>query len=299
MTEPRHELAVGVALVGALVVLMLGLLWLQEFSLRGENVEVQVRFATVGGLGTGDPVHVRGIPMGKVDRVDLDTEGVLVDLMISRDANLTDEAEFQIGSLGFVGERFVSVEPGQGQPLNDTSGLVFEGKYEIAIPEMISQAQDLTAKLTMVLERADRLLAQVEEGGGLGETVVQTTRAAKLAADALESNAESFRKASTSMASVAERMDQFLAEHGESLGEGVEGLVALNTQVDSLVTRLIAVSDGTQGVLDALANQQGAAGKLIYDEKMGEDVQKSIETMRFLLEDLLRNPQRYLTVKIF
>jgi hypothetical protein len=56
---------------------------------------------------------------------------------------------------------------------------------------------------------------------------------------------------------------------------------------------------GTQDVITALKEQRGAAGKMIYDEEAGENLVQSLEKLRFLVEDLQRNPQRYLTVKIF
>ena len=69
--------------------------------------------------------------------------------------------------------------------------------------------------------------------------------------------------------------------------------------MDSLAARMVNVLDGTDEVLTALRDQKGAAGRMIYDEQAGEDLVQSLKQLRFLVEDLQRNPERYLTVKIF
>ena len=55
----------------------------------------------------------------------------------------------------------------------------------------------------------------------------------------------------------------------------------------------------TQQVLTALTEQKGPAGRMIYDEQAAENLVQTLEKLRFLVEDIQRNPERYLTVKVF
>lgn len=295
----RQEIAVGIALTVAVLVLLAGLLWLQEFQLRGATLTVRAVFPTVGGLDKGAPVHVRGIPMGDVLAIELRPTDVLVTMRVDGEVGFTDDARFLVGTQGLVGERFVDVHPGHGEPVRDLEQRVFQGRYEPAATEMVGQLETLTNEVLAFLERADRILADVEESGGLGETVAQTTRAARLAAEMLESSAPGLVSASRSMARAGERLDGFLDEHGDDLDKGAEGLAQAAVRLDSLTTQLAAVADGAADVIAALQEQQGTLGRMIYGEEMGENMEKSVETLRFLLEDIKRNPQRYLTVKVF
>jgi phospholipid/cholesterol/gamma-HCH transport system substrate-binding protein len=237
--------------------------------------------------------------MGDVTAVELRAEDVLVTLRLDREVTLTDEARFLVGTQGLVGERFVEVDPGRGQPVRDLAQRVFDGRHQPAATEMVGQLDLLNAKLLSFLERADRLLADVEAAGGLGETVAQTTRAARSAADMLERGADGFVSASESLGKAGKRIEGFLDEHGDDLDAGAQGFARAAGQLDSLTTQLTAVADGAEDVVAALREQEGTLGKLIYDEEMSENVAKSIETLRFILEDIKRNPQRYLTVKVF
>lgn len=69
--------------------------------------------------------------------------------------------------------------------------------------------------------------------------------------------------------------------------------------LDTLSRQLSSVLAGTEDIITALKNEEGPAGKMIFDEQAGENLVQTLEKLRFLVEDLQRNPERYLTVKIF
>jgi hypothetical protein len=95
------------------------------------------------------------------------------------------------------------------------------------------------------------------------------------------------------------RIDRFFDEHEEDLAAGAEGMARAASSLDTLATQLHGVLDDTQHVLTALKDQRGPAGKMIYDEEAGENLVQTLEKLRFLVEDIQRNPERYLTVKVF
>ena len=85
MPESRTELQVGVALVVALLILVSGIMWFEDYQLNADYQAVRAQFPSVGGLGVGDPVDVRGIKMGTVSRIDLGEIGVLVEFRLRDD----------------------------------------------------------------------------------------------------------------------------------------------------------------------------------------------------------------------
>ena len=299
MAHDRHEIQVGIAIVVAIAVLLFGLLWFQDYRFSAAHREVAARFPSAGGLGVGDPVHVRGIPMGKVDAVELNGSGVLVKMSIDRNVPLTSATSFSVGSQGLVGERLIEMEPGQGRPLADEELPIFDGRYELALSEMAGMFDQLNRRVGDFLETVDGLLQGIEAQGGLGPLLEETTKAARSAAKMMEENAANVRSATRDMAGVGSDLRQFMDAHGENLGRGVDGLATSATKLDSLLVQLGEIAEGTQKMIAALESQQGAAGKLIYDEEMGAQLEQSIDKLRFLIEDIQRNPQRYLTVKIF
>ncbi len=298
MPSRRTEIQVGIALVVALLLLIFGLSWFEDRQIGSTYHEIRVHFSAVGGLGAGDPVQVRGIAMGKVTDVSLDREGVMVHLRLKDDVTLRDDAVFSLGSAGIMGERMIAVEPGVGREV-DPSSRVFEGVYQAASTELVGQFEEFNQRVMDFLARADSLMAQAQEDQLLRRTLKSTARAAETAAEVLGENRDELRRSARSLAELSERFARFLAAHEDAMGQGVDNLARASGSLDSLTTRLGTVLEGTQEIVDALREQRGPAGRMIFDEAAGENLVKSLEQLRFLVEDLQRNPQRYLTVKIF
>lgn len=298
MKDSRQEIQVGLALIASIVVLIGGLMWFQGYRYDRDSMRVDVQFPAVGGLGAGDPVHVRGIPLGKVESVELAGEGVRVQLQLQRQVPLREDARFQVGSLGLMGERMVELEPGTGAAIPDPSGRVFEGEYSLAISEMMGEMEQIAAQLGTVLEQGQGVLLELGDGR-LHQTLAEATRAARLAGDMLADSGEDLKRASRSLASAGGQLDAFLTEHREGMGVAVQGAARGAAALDSLVGQLQRVSAGADSVLLAIREQRGALGRMVYDEEMGEDLESSVSQLRWLVEDIRRNPQRYLTVKIF
>jgi phospholipid/cholesterol/gamma-HCH transport system substrate-binding protein len=301
MARERYEIQVGIALVVAVLVLLTGLLWFKGYRFNREHMLARARFQSAGGLGIGDPVHVRGIPMGKVTDVELDLHGVIVSMSIERRVVLTDDARFFVGSQGIVGERLINIEPGIAKPLGapDLAERVFDGEYELALSELAGRFDTLNANLLGFLERMTMLLVDLEDRGGIGPMLEETTRAAQLAAKILGENAGDLRSVTKSMKSVSANLEGFMNDHGKAMGQGVDDMAAAAARMDSLITQLSTVAQGTNDLLTALREQDGTLGKLIYDEKMRDDVQASVDTLRKLVADILAHPERYLKIEIF
>jgi phospholipid/cholesterol/gamma-HCH transport system substrate-binding protein len=240
-------------------------------------------------------VHVRGIPMGKVKEVTLHEGSAGVDVVLEVDGSvrLTDAAIMEIQPVGLAGERILAIDPGFGKPV-DLATYTFKGVYSPAVTEMAGKFDGITARLTTVLERVDRLLAQVEEAGGLGDAVSHSTRAARGLADLVERNGDAFTSATRSMARLSAQLDSLIAGPGKRIAAGAEQIAAMSARLDTLVVELTRAADGAAAVLGAIRNQEGSAGRLVYDKTLIEEAEATIKDVRALLADIKRNPKRYL-----
>ena len=62
-----NEFAVGLAVLAALALVIGGALWLSETDVNQKQASYKARFRTVGGLGVGAPVTLRGVRVGRVE----------------------------------------------------------------------------------------------------------------------------------------------------------------------------------------------------------------------------------------
>ncbi len=290
----RQEIQVGVVVIFALVVLVAGLLFLQNVRLRQSTQLVKVHFTNVGGLSTGDPVHVRGIPLGKVSDIQLVDKGVIVSCQVDGRVRIRRDAVFHISSVGLVGERVLALDPGTGEPIAHSEDHVFEGIYDFSMPELAGQMAELGDRFSDFLDHLEKTMDTLDEDDGLAAILREATRASRELASFFEDNQAQMQETSRNVASMTARMDDFLDAHADSLGKSLDRLPASMSRVDSLLARLDRVTEDSRILLAAINEQDGAVGKLIHDKELGAKVEDSILQVNALIADIRRNPQRYL-----
>jgi len=297
-SRSRQEIHVGLMVIAALVLLIAGLLYLQEIRVRRESQQILVHLNSVGGLSAGDPVHVRGIPLGKVGRIELQDKGVLVVCEIDRRVAIREDASFHVSSVGLVGDRILSLDPGTGEKISSTQDRIFQGSYDYSMPELAGQMAGLGQRFDEFLDRLETTMDSLDADGGLASTLHQTTRAVQGLADFLEENRSQLNTTVANVASLTGQIDTFLSAHGDSLGRAIDRFPATLDRTDSLLVQLDAVAANTQRLLDAINEQEGTVGTLIHDREMAEEMKDSIRQMHALVEDIRRNPQRYLNLTV-
>jgi phospholipid/cholesterol/gamma-HCH transport system substrate-binding protein len=100
--------------LAAIVILILGVTWLKEFSLSNKVRVWHVRFPQAGGLGKSDEVQVNGIRKGSVSEMKLVGDEVLVDLALATDVTLTSDSRVSIRNVGLMGEKIIARRSAHG-----------------------------------------------------------------------------------------------------------------------------------------------------------------------------------------
>ena len=90
----RNEVVVGIVLIAGILLLVFGTIWLKGMRLGEEEAEVRARFREVGQLLTGSSVKFRGVPIGRVEDIQLEPGGgaVVVTMLVDADVRLPAES---------------------------------------------------------------------------------------------------------------------------------------------------------------------------------------------------------------
>ena len=102
----NHEVAVGIAVLAGIALIIFGIIFLQGMRLGAEDVEVQARFREVGQLLEGGTVKLRGVPIGRVEAIELEPSGngVLVTLSVRSDVRLPPDPAVVISPESLFGD---------------------------------------------------------------------------------------------------------------------------------------------------------------------------------------------------
>ena len=70
-------------------------------------------------------------------------------------------------------------------------------------------------------------------------------------------------------------------------------------RLDHLAVRLDSLRGAMQSVTTKVDRGQGTLGKLVNDDKLYTDLNSSVQSFKTLVEDIKKNPKKYLSVHIF
>ncbi len=331
----RNDLAVGITVLLAVVVVVAAGLWLGQWSPGGARDLATARFRTTGGVGVGDPVVLRGVKVGRVEAIRLaDGEWVEADLRLDRDAPLPDAPIAIASSASLFGEWQVALldaaqapdDPEVRRLLAEASatGGAWPGATLPDIGQLTAQASRIAGDVASVTDRIEGLVDSTTVDD-LRQSVVALRRSAeRLAAftdrqtsalDRLVGNATS---SSDGVLRASGHLEATLARLDSSTGSGeISALVAdaraaaADLRAASGDTRLFAgtVSGERGRVVSVLANAdslfarlsrgEGTLGLLSRDSTLYREATLTVVQLRTLLADIQANPRRYFRFSVF
>ena len=114
-----NEFAVGLAVLAALALVIGGALWLSETDVNQKQASYTARFRTVGGLGVGGPVTLRGVEVGRVEAIRLvENEWVETEFSIDRSVELPRKPAVISASASLFGEWSANIVPFEPLPMD-------------------------------------------------------------------------------------------------------------------------------------------------------------------------------------
>jgi len=298
MTTRAREIQVGVTVLVALGVTLWGATWLKEQSLHRRVKVWKVTFPQTGGLANSDEVQVNGIRMGNVSDVQLLGDHVLVKLALASNVTLTTDSRVAIRNIGLMGEKVIAVDlRTTGVPYTPRDTIV--GVYEKGIPEVMAgmgETVDAVAALSVQLKN---IADAMERSGTLDQTLTNfrsSSEELKLAVSqnraVLNETMQNLRASSRTAKSLTSDREAQLRHTLDSFERSAASMERLTVQLDSVRISL-------QSVTGKVDRGEGTLGKLVNDEKLYNDARQSVTALHQLIEDIKKNPRKYISLKVF
>jgi phospholipid/cholesterol/gamma-HCH transport system substrate-binding protein len=296
-TSRRAAIQVGITGVLALALLLFGVVWIKEYRLGQKKIDFTAHFEEVGNLSVGDPVSVRGVRKGAVTQVTLQDQGVRVDFTVDRDVILHPDASLRVANIGFMGEKFLALDPGSAAGRYDGKKPI-PGRFQSGVPEVIAGAGDLLTEATELSSRLNLMLDSLDPA--------TIERAAKNMAQASESlnhtlsrNQDDLRQAVTDFRAAAHDLKAIAAANKGQVSTSVQDFGEASRKLSNLADQLSATATSLDRVVDRIDSQQGTLGKAIADSTLYQEMRETLRNTNDLVKDIKKNPKRYLKIGLF
>jgi len=258
-----QETRVGLFVLCGLVALAIVTVLLGDIHIE-KRYKIKIIFSDTSGLPEKAQVRRAGVVVGKVTDIKLVEDKAQVVASIRRDVKIHKDAQARIVSFGIVGTKYLEITSGsEEEPLledGDTIMGIEPVSIDRAVEEVLLGVGDLVKKI--------KEIGKEEELG------------------------KSLRLILDNMGDVTEKLNRALGPGGRELNETIKNLRQLTTNMreitDSLDQETIANSlekldktlDEVARVAEKLNKGEGTIGRLLTDERMGEQIEEVVESLQ-------------------
>jgi phospholipid/cholesterol/gamma-HCH transport system substrate-binding protein len=290
--------------VGLFVILGVGLTLTLLFTMtdaamfRGRYI-VTTHLQNAGGLRKGDPVQMRGVNIGRVQRFLISNDGVALRLEIEGEYAVPTDSRVELTSAGLLGGMVARVVPGTATTVA-RDGSVLEGTIP---PQIMDEANTIAAQTKKVLTRAEALLSEKTVSGVEASAQELQGLLKELTATTTEQRKE-LKTLTASLRATSANLEK--ATSGPEMERAIKRLDAISQKAEVSAQSLERGSHSLEEVMGRIERGEGTFGKLSKDEALYTSLNKTVENLngastdlRELLQDVKKNPKRYVKLSLF
>jgi len=332
----ENEFAVGIVVIAALAVVVAGALWLSGAHLGKTEAVYTARFRTVGGLGVGNPVVLRGVRVGRVEAIRLASGNwVEADMKIYSGITLPAKPAVIAASASLFGEWAATLissdplptDPNVRQALIEAqtgAGAKWGGATLPDIGQLTAQASRIATDIATVSARiqtafdSSAVVDLRQSIRDFGQIADRLTRVVNEQADVIGNVGANLSKGSDVLARAATDLQTTLGRVDSATNQGQLATILNNTAAASTDMRsasqdfralmgaanknqesLVRVLVSADSVMSRIANRSGTLGLMVGDSALYKETTLTMIQLRQLLSDIQANPRKYFQFSVF
>jgi phospholipid/cholesterol/gamma-HCH transport system substrate-binding protein len=298
MPKRTSELRVGLVVVLAIAILVVGVIWVKGIKFNQTKYRYSVIFPEVGTLKVGDPVSVSGVEKGKVKKIQLYQGDVLVTLDLSTDVVLKKDATFTVKNIGLMGERFVAVQTGYSDTLLDLSQPA-SGDYDTGVSEVMGRMGEMIDRLSRLVENLEGVLGTQWSRESMIEIIKNLKEISQDMNSLLNRNRGKFDQTMDNLFHSSAELKKIIDQNKEKLQTTVDNFGEASVKLGNIVTVLDTLSISLKKLTSKIESGEGTLGQLVNDTTLYDQIKKTTQHVDDLILDIKKNPKKYLKVTVF
>ena len=297
-----REIKTAILVISTILLFIWGYSFLKGKDLLDKYKTFYVEYDNVEGLAPSASVTINGLIVGKVTKITLNKETgkLMVQLQLKTDFPISKTSTAIIYKPGFIDGKQVAIHPNFNDKSVSADGQVLVGTAELDLTEALKkQLIPLQVKFEMLMKNADNLLI------GLNNVLDNKGQQdLKVSLSELSQTMEQFHKASSSINTILDdnkgqikgvvtnlnKVSNDFSKISDSLNKADLGKTAKNLQI---------TLEKVDKIMADLQAGKGSMGKLLKDEVLYDNLEKTSKELELLLEDVRLHPTRYVNVSVF
>ncbi|MBF6609088.1 MAG: MCE family protein [Flavobacterium sp.] len=297
-----REIKTAILVIASILLFIWGYSFLKGTDLLNSYKTFYAEFDNVEGLASSAPVTINGLPVGRIQSIALQnkTGKLLVELQIKTDFPISKTSVVNIYEPGLIGGKQIQIIPNLEDPVQAESGDMLSSGAVPGLTELVGQRlQPLQEKIEKMVVSADSLLL------GLNQILDEQTRQnLRNSVANLDKTMIEFRGASQSINQILDTNQGKINSAMTNLDNATLNFSKLsdslaNADIAGLVRKIEHAMDNVDKLIADVEAGNGTMGKLLKDDKLYNNLNKSSKELELLLQDVRLNPTRYINISVF
>jgi phospholipid/cholesterol/gamma-HCH transport system substrate-binding protein len=298
MTGRGLEIRVGIVVLLAAAILVVGTMWFQKFQYNEKRYSFFVRFDEVGGLVKEDPIQVNGVELGRVQDVMLRRNDVVVEMAVKEGLEIPADSRISLKSIGIMGERFVAIVLGDSAAVISPGDTV-NGGYLMGLSEVMGTAGDVLEEIKITSQHIRKMAESLSGGGQLEQGMEDFAVTSKNLRGMTERNRVRLDHAMIRFERSSVLIDSLISGRYTDLDSSLAAIGRVGGKAEVTLDNLNELSLELKEITTKINGGQGSAGRLLNDDTLITRLESTAAQLDSLVADIQRNPGKYVRFSIF
>lgn len=312
-----RELKIGIVITGAIILLIYGFNFLKGYNLLNPRNEFIGTYSSVEGLVEANPVVLNGLKIGQVSEITLmpeNPDSVRVKFSVDASIPVYKHSVAKIISSDLLGSKAIELIIGKVDPENKLlPGSYMKSEIQTSLEEAV------IVELEPLKKKVENLLSGLEE-----VTVVIQSALNKEVRENLTASFERIPRAIDNLTRTTESIDTLVTDQSKRLTTIFANIESIssnikrsNKEIEETIGNIRTISDSlananlaqtinntaqvlasTEEIMNKINEGDGSMAKLLNSSALHDSLTVSSERINALLDDIKKNPHRYLTISL-
>lgn len=209
MKNMTAEVKVGIMTVVGVLLLFFVVVGLSHADLfRSSGLTVHVAFSDANGLQAGNTVRYVGVNVGKVESVTAGKDGVEVTLKLKKGTEIPKDSKAVITTDGLMGEKLVSITPGQDTQHLVTDGGTLQGDKVKSVDDVMDNANKLLNNVNDMMKNVNSVIGDEKTQRAMRGSIQNIAGITGNVNDMLAANAGNVQQMTANMAAITGQLNE-------------------------------------------------------------------------------------------
>lgn len=297
------EVGIGILVILGTLMSVFSYNYLKGINLFEKTRTFKVVYTKVDGLSPSNPVTLNGYKIGKVQRINFnsnDTKELIVDIVIENDVKFSKTSKAELYETGLIGGKAIAIIPDYDNNAVAESGDYLIGSVKPGLTDLVNQIMpQIQLQLEAVMKKAGVVLSNIN------------TLFDEETKESLKSSIDEFASLTNSLSETSGNINDFIKDNSPNLTTTIDNLNATSLKMKDMsnsmsevdlnliLTNLDSTISNLNNITNKLNQGEGTLGKLIYDDGLFKNLDNATKNLEELIEDIKLNPKRYVHFSIF